>query len=187
MKISRVAVMLLATCVLALPARAADEVPWQAVLADRLPRFGQHNWIVIADAAYPSLSSDAVETIVTHAPQTEVLKTVLALWRIDRAYRAPRFRRCGAEICGRGGWAAGISQYRTELTQLMGGQEPTAIAHEEAIGRVIAASRNFHMLVLKTDSLLPYTSVYMELLPAYWNPEAEKRLRDAMAGGAADK
>ena len=41
----------------------------------------------------------------------------------------------------------------------------------------VTAGRNFSVLVVKTNMVLPYTSVFIELRASYWSDEAEQRLR----------
>ncbi len=50
---------------------------------------------------------------------------------------------------------------------------------EELIGKLDEAGKTFHVLLLKTNLCLPYTSVFLQLDCAYWNADAEKRLRAA--------
>jgi hypothetical protein len=38
----------------------------------------------------------------------------------------------------------------------------------------------FRILIVKTDMIIPYTSVFFELDCGYWNAEAEGRLRGSM-------
>jgi hypothetical protein len=38
----------------------------------------------------------------------------------------------------------------------------------------------FRVLIVKTNMTIPYTSVFLELDCAYWNADAEKRLRSAI-------
>jgi len=42
------------------------------------------------------------------------------------------------------------------------------------------ASKSYRVLVLKTRSALPYTSVFMELGSGYWDAESESALRELM-------
>ena len=42
------------------------------------------------------------------------------------------------------------------------------------------ANRSFDVLIIRTRSALPYSSVFLELQPGYWDAEAEQQLRDRM-------
>ena len=180
MKFRPLAILLMVTSMLALPSLGADEVPWQRILADRLPLYGHRKWIVIADSAYPSQSSDAIETVVTNAPQIEVLKAVLAALADTKHVKPNVFTDAELKYVPEQD-APGITQFRSELGQLLTGHDVSVISHDQAIAKVDEASRTFHVLILKTDSVIPYTTVFLQLQCAYWNADAEKRLRDAMA------
>jgi hypothetical protein len=52
--------------------------------------------------------------------------------------------------------------------------------HEQIIDKLDSAGAKFNVLVLKTNLVLPYTSVFFELDCGYWGAEQEQRLRDAM-------
>jgi hypothetical protein len=47
-----------------------------------------------------------------------------------------------------------------------------------------AASKLFKVFILKTDEVIPYTSVFMQLDCGYWNTESEKHLRERMKAPA---
>jgi hypothetical protein len=42
------------------------------------------------------------------------------------------------------------------------------------------ASKTYRVLVIKTRSALPYTSVFMELGSGYWDAESESALREVI-------
>ncbi len=159
-----------------------QETRWQKVLEDRLNLFGGRNWIVIADAAYPAQSSEGVEIITADAPQIEVVKTVLAALTQSKVL--------GANVITTGELkyvaeqdAPGITSFREGLSQLLTGREASVLAQDRALAKVDEASRSVRVLVIKTDSILPYSSVFLQLTAAYWSADAEKRLRESMPGG----
>ena len=41
-------------------------------------------------------------------------------------------------------------------------------------------SKTFEVLVIRTNTALPYTSVFLELQPGYWNADSESALRDKL-------
>ena len=55
-----------------------------------------------------------------------------------------------------------------------------SVAHEILIDRLNEAGKSFHVLVLKTQMAIPYTSVFLQLDCRYWSAESEARLRKAM-------
>jgi len=55
------------------------------------------------------------------------------------------------------------------------------LPHEKIIADIDEAGKEFHVLVLKTNMTIPYTSVFMRLDCKYWSADAEKRMREKMS------
>jgi len=77
--------------------------------------------------------------------------------------------------------ATGVTAYREALEKLLGQSEVQSLPHEQIISKLDDAGKTFHILVLKTNLTIPYTSVFIRLDCGYWSDEAEKRLREKMA------
>lgn len=167
--------------VTALSARAED-TPWQKVLEERLEVFGGRNWVVIADAAYPAQSSEGVEIITTNAPQIEVVKTVLSALADTKVLGANVITTTELKYIAEQD-APGITSFREGLTQLLAGREGTTLLQDRALTKVDEASRGLRVLVIKTNSILPYSTVFLQLTASYWSADAEKRLRESMPAG----
>jgi len=73
--------------------------------------------------------------------------------------------------------AQGIDWFRLQLAQLLQQQPVQPIPHDEIIGKLDQAALSFQILLVKTKSVLPYTSIFFELDCGYWSAEAEQRLR----------
>jgi D-ribose pyranose/furanose isomerase RbsD len=152
---------------------------WQVRLDRELPRMGHRNWIVVADSAYPLQSAAGIETVVTGRGQIEVLDHVLK--QVADAPHVQAIVLLDAELESVSEEdAPGVSAYRTELKELLKGKQVRVMPHEEIIARLDEAAKMFTILLLKTDMVLPYTSVFLELDCGYWDAEKEKRLRDAV-------
>ena len=52
--------------------------------------------------------------------------------------------------------------------------------HEDIIAQLDEAGNTFQVIIIKTDLVLPYTSVFLQLDCGYWSAEAENALRSAM-------
>jgi hypothetical protein len=152
---------------------------WRQVLAEHLHQYGAHNWIVVADSAYPDHARDGIETVVIDADQVEVLQTLLAM--ID-SHKHLRASACvDAELKSVADTdAPGIANYRDRLARVLERRTVSTLPHEQAVTRIDKVGQTYRVLVLKTSSVLPYSTVYLELDAGYWSPEAERRLRDAM-------
>jgi L-fucose mutarotase/ribose pyranase (RbsD/FucU family) len=149
---------------------------WRAVLADRLPLYGHRNWIVIADSAYPAQTRDGIETVVTNADQTEVIKAVLQA--LDATPHVKPIVYTDAELKYVPEQdAPGVTAYRDQLAKILGDRSIQTIPHEQVIAKLDQAGQTFRVLILKTKLTVPYTSVFLQLDCRYWNADAEKRLR----------
>ena len=161
-----------------------QEERWEKTLEDRLSVYGGRNWIVIADAAYPAPSSEGIEVITADASQIDVLKTVLSELAQSKALSANVITTAELKFVAEQD-APGIAAYREGLSQLLAGREVSVLSQDGALTKVDQASRTMRILVIKTNSILPYSSVFLQLTAGYWNADAEKRLRDSM--GSAGK
>jgi RbsD / FucU transport protein family len=153
---------------------------WQVRLNRELPLLGHRNWIMVVDSAYPLQSSAGVETIETHADQMEVIRTVLR--SVDRSIHVRPIIFMDAELPFLAEKdAPGVDAYRSGIKAIFKSTAITALPHEQIIGKVDEVGRTFHILVLKTNMTVPYTSVFLQLNCKYWSDEAEAHLRQAMA------
>ena len=76
--------------------------------------------------------------------------------------------------------APGVERYREELAKQISGLPADSVPHQALIDRLNEAGKTFHVLVLKTQMTIPYTSVFLQLDCQYWSAESEARLRKAM-------
>ena len=154
---------------------------WRAKLDSELPVFGHRNWIVVADSAYPKQSASGIETVYTDAGQIEVLKTVLNA--IDAAPHVQANVLLDVELDSvTEKEAPGVEAYSRQLKELLKGKQVKVMPHEEIISKLDASAKLFNILILKTDMVIPYTSVFLQLDCGYWNAEMEKKLRDTIGG-----
>jgi L-fucose mutarotase/ribose pyranase (RbsD/FucU family) len=149
---------------------------WRRCLEERLPVFGHRNWIVVADAAYPAQSSPGIESVVASDGPLEVLQEVLALIGTSGHVKPLVLIDHELQFVAEND-APGVSAYRSLLAEIARPHSVQAIPHEEIISRLDQAGRAFRILIIKTPLKIPYTSVFLQLDCAYWNSEAEGRLR----------
>ena len=153
---------------------------WRQVVAERLPLYGHRNWVVIADSAYPAQSRAGIETVVSGADQMDVLKQVLSALASSRHVRPIVYTDRELSFVPEQD-APGIGSYRQQLSALLKGRAVQFLPHEEIISKLDQAGQTFRVLIIKTNLTIPYTSVFLQLDCAYWNAEAEQKLRAAMA------
>ncbi len=153
---------------------------WKQVVQSRLPLYGHRNWIVVADSAYPSQTAEGIETVVADASQLEVLDYVLKALASSRHVTPTIYTDAELQYLSDKD-APGISGYRDQLSAMLQERKKNTLLHEQLIGKLDTVSKSFRVLILKTTSALPYTSVFLQLDCSYWPPEAESRLRAAMS------
>jgi hypothetical protein len=172
--------LLLLTLLLVAPVlTAAPPTGWKAKVAETLPLMGHRNWILIVDSAYPLQASPGVETIETNADQLEVVRYILGA--VGNTIHARPDIYMDAELPFVSDQdAPGASRYRAEIGDLLRAYPVAAEPHEKIIAKIDETSKLFHVLVLKTNMAVPYTSVFIRLNCKYWGDDAEKRMRMKM-------
>ncbi len=156
------------------------QASWQQTLKQQLPVMGHRNWIVIADAAYPAQTSPGVETIYTGGQQLDVVKAVLDELNHTKHVQPVIYLDSELEYVPEA-LAPGVEKYRSDLKLLLNGRQTTTLPHEQIISKLDEAGRTFHVLILKTDLTIPYTSVFLRLDCGYWGADSEQHLRDIIS------
>jgi len=159
-----------------LPARAQS---WQSHLKDELFLMGHRNWILIVDSAYPEQVSPGIETVETNADQLDVVRTVLTMMRDSIHVRPVIFMDAELPFV-LDGKAPGISAYRTKIASVLHEYEVQSRLHQSLIDEVAQDGAHYHVLILKTQLAVPYTSVFIHLDCKYWSAENERDLRATM-------
>ena len=158
---------------------------WKTKVAQTLPLYGHRNWILIVDSAYPLQASPGLEMMDTGADQLAVVRHVLGA--IGHAKHVRPLIYMDAELpFVPDEDAPGAALYRKEIGDLLSGLSMESLPHEKLIANVDEASKQFHVLVLKTSMTIPYTSVFIRLDCKYWSADAEARMRAKMPPAASD-
>lgn len=160
---------------------------WKAKLAADLPLLGHRNWILVVDSAYPLQTSPGIETIETNEGQVEVVRTVLGA--INSSIHVRPIVYMDAELpFVPNADAPGASAYREEIGKVLKGYPVESMLHEKVLANIDQTSKLFHVLVLKTNMAIPYTSVFIRLDCKYWSADEEARMRARMqAAGAGEQ
>jgi hypothetical protein len=140
----------------------------------------------VVDAAYPYQSKAAIQTIVTNEDHLDVVKEVL-----ETIKKAPQINPeifLDKEIdFVQDEEAKGMERFRRQLYKILDDNFVNKAVHEDLIAEVDKAAEVFHILVLKTNMTLPYTSVFIRLDCGYWNADQETKMRDRMKKGNKDE
>ena len=160
-------------------ANIAQPNDWKEVLESQLPLLGHRNWIVVADSAYPLQTAPGIKTIYAGGDQLETVGVVLDA--IKKANHVQGIVHVDKELdFVDEQYANGIEEYRTQLSKILDGVAVSKLEHEKIIAKLDEAGQAFHVLLIKTDLTLPYTSVFIRLDAGYWSDESENALRKAM-------
>jgi L-fucose mutarotase/ribose pyranase (RbsD/FucU family) len=150
---------------------------WQAAVDRQAGQLGYRNWIVIAEASFPAHSRAGVRQVIADVESPEALDHVLHTLEQSETVRPqiylPRELRSVEND-----FAPGIDNYRKRLKTSLHGHETTEIDQQSLITLMEDANRSFDVLVIRTQTALPYSSIFLELKPGYWDVDSENRLRE---------
>ncbi len=170
----------LALLLASLPTFAANP-NWHQRLSEAMPLLGHRNWILIVDSAYPLQIAPGIETIDTDASQIEVLRTVMSA--IDHSIHARPEIFTDAELPFISDTdAPGASAYREQINELLRDYDVDSQPEDKLLTKINDAGQTYHVLVLKTNMTIPYTSVFIRLDTKYWTEDQERNLRLRMKG-----
>lgn len=150
---------------------------WRAAVDNQAAQLGYRNWIVIAEASFPAHSRTGVRQVAAPVEIPEALDYVLqALERTEnvrpQVYLTRELRSVENDF------APGIDDMRNRIQTSLHGHEPTELDQQSLLTLLEDVNRSFDVLVIRTQTALPYSSVFLELKPGYWDADSEARLRD---------
>lgn len=161
----------------------ADRKPenvWRGAVDAQAAQLGYRNWIVIAESSFPAQSRPGVRQVMAPVEVPEALDYVLdALEKTEdlrpQVYLTRELRSVEND------YAPGIDELRKRIQNSLHGHEATELEQQSMLTLLSDASRSFDVLVIRTQSALPYSSVFLELQPGYWDAASESRLRDRIS------
>lgn len=150
---------------------------WQGAVDRQAAQLGYRNWIIIAEASFPAHNKPGFRQVTADVEVPEavdyVLKTLEQTEHVRPRVYLPRELRSVEND-----FAPGIEVARKKIHDSLHGHEANELDQQSLITLLEDASRSFDVLVIRTTTALPYTSVFLELQPGYWDAESETRLRD---------
>lgn len=153
---------------------------WQTAVANQAAQLGYRNWIVIAEASFPAQNRTGIRQVPAEVEIPEALDYVLASLEQTQHVRPqiylPRELRSVEND-----YAPGIEQHRKRMEGALHSHETAEIDQQSLLTLLEDANRSFDVLVIRTTTALPYTSVFIELQPGYWDAESETRLRERIS------
>lgn len=153
---------------------------WKNAVANQAAQLGYRNWIVVAEASFPAQNRSGIRQVTADVEIPEALDYVLASLEQTQHVR-PQVYLTRELRSVENDFAPGIDQHRKRMTSALHGHETTELDQQSLLTLLEDANRSFDVLVIRTATALPYTSVFMELQPGYWDAESETRLRDRIS------
>lgn len=152
---------------------------WQAEIDSRVKQLGYRNWIVVSEASFPAHSRPGIVQINAQGEIPEVTDYVLRSLEQTENLRPKIYmaRELGAV---ENDFAPGIDNFRKVIQPALHGHETTQLDQSSLLTLLNDASRSFEITLIRTSTALPYSSVFVELQPGYWDADSESRLRDRL-------
>lgn len=153
---------------------------WINNLNQEVTRLGAKNWIVVSDAAYAMPNDLNVRTVMVDTDIDEALEMLFQqmeslghVWA--RSYKLREFDHLNEEL------APGVNGLKTRLNKVLSYRKTQQISFKTAEALLQTAAQDYQVLVIKTNTAYPYSSVYLELDSGYWTAESEQSLREKMS------
>ncbi|MEX2514229.1 MAG: hypothetical protein WD398_15100 [Cyclobacteriaceae bacterium] len=150
------------------------------VIHEKMKVMGHRNWILLVDSAFPEQNADGMETIVVEGGMLENLEWLLPMIKDAPHINPVIYKDLELDYLDED-MVAGIEGYKSDLNEILGDQIAVPLLHEEIFEMLDKEASLFSILMIKTDEVMPYTSLFMQLDCGYWNPDQEAELRKKMS------
>jgi hypothetical protein len=155
----------------------ANAQDWKADFERQLPHLGHRNWILIVDKAYPAQSAEGIEVFYTDDDIQNVTPYVLEKINAADHIRPVIYTDKELEYLT-DKEAKDADKLKSAYKQLFTNYPTHSIWHNDVFPKIDKAAEQFAIIILKTKTLIPYSSVFIELDCGYWDEKSEQALRD---------
>lgn len=157
-----------------------DQSSWKGEVRRHTADLGFRNWIVICEASFPAHSRSGIHQVHADSDIADVLQYVMQEIEqtqhvVPNVYLTRELRSITNDV------APGIDEHREKVQNILMGRETVHLDQESLMTLLTDANRSFDVLIIRTDTALPYSSVFLELQPGYWDAESEQKLRERIA------
>jgi len=135
---------------------------------------------VVSDAAFPAYSDTGIETIVVDQDLASVLHYVAKAISSSKHVRAAAFLDQELQFVPEQNYP-GVTRLREQINREFSTDILSSVPHSEAISKIDEAGKTFRVLFIKTNTTIPYTSVFMRLDCGYMTDEIDAKIKTAMA------
>ncbi|MFZ4780070.1 MAG: RbsD/FucU domain-containing protein [Terrimicrobiaceae bacterium] len=167
-------------------ANMRKENTWQGAVIQHARQLGYRNWIVIAEASFPAQSRPGVRQVMAPVEVPEALDYVLRVLEQTEDVR-PQIHVTRELRSVENDFAPGIDDLRKRMKSALHGHDTTELDQQSLLTLLEDANRSYDVLVVRTQSALPYSSIFLELKPGYWDELSESRLRERIDRERAQK
>ena len=123
------------------------------------------------DSAFPELIAPGVKTVIGSD-----LGQVIEAIRLAPHVRADAFLDSELDFLT-DDLCPGVEDFKRLLDRKLEGVNRVSLPHDEIIAMVDESAKTFRVLIVKTPSLMPYTSLFLRLECGYWSADSEAALR----------
>lgn len=156
-----------------------DLKPWQVDVNRDLKTLGARNWIIIAEPSFPVFSGKGVKVVSTDESTPKLVAYVLNALEEHQQVQPRIYTSQELDLLSED-YAPGIGVMRKEITQIISGRNHSELQHATLMKLMQDAGQSYNVLIIKSNSSLPYSSVFMELDSGYWDSESETALRQRL-------
>ncbi len=151
---------------------------WKQEFERVLPLLGHRNWILVVDKAFPLQSAAGMTYLDSHEPIDKVLSQVLGA--VDASSHIKPIIYTDKELESLASFGGAEAEMVATLDAALAGRARESILHDEVFAKLDTASKLFNVVVIKSESTVAYSSVFIELDCGYWSAEKEQKLRAMM-------
>jgi len=152
---------------------------WKSQLNIQLPLLGHRNWILVVDKAFPAQNAAGIVTINTGEPLLPVLQYTLKQINASTHVKPIIFTDKELNYISVA-QVPEIEKFKTKLFEIIPKEQAQTMLHDSVFVKIAKASELFRIVVLKTEQVIPYSSVFLQLDCKYWPAEDEKLLRESI-------
>jgi hypothetical protein len=140
---------------------------------------GIQNWIIVAESSFPVVTHGGVRTLVVDGEIPQIVDFIVN--HLEKSETVtPSFNTARELSFVSNDRAPGIDYLREKLNKSLHGHQVRQMDNRSLILLAHSDASKYAVLVLKSKTSLPYSSVFIELDSGYWDRESEDRLRQEM-------
>lgn len=152
---------------------------WAKIVEREVEALGIQNWIIVAESSFPVVSRSGVRTLVVDGKIPEIVDFIVN--HLEKSEKVtPSFNTARELTFISDEQAPGIDHLRNELKEALHGHRVRQMENRSLTLLAHSDASRYAILVLKSKTTLPYSSVFIELDSGYWDRESEDRLRQEM-------